>query len=128
MASSEWVLGVQIKHFKNLYNVETKSGLYCCCDNADVPCSENITHEDGKCCDSDPTHFCEPYFLIHVANCPHSQACSVPKTNQFQVADSSALDQLILYIPLMEMELSNEVRIKLLRNVLLSSHMLIREI
>ena len=121
VASSEWVLGVQIKHFKNLYNVEIRDGLYCCCDNPNMTlCSESVTHEDGKCFDSDPVRSCKPYYILHIMVCSHNQTCSVPKTDRFRLDNSSAFDQLLLTIPLMETELSNEVRIKLVQNQLLN--------
>ena len=112
MTSCEWVLGVQMKHVENPYNVEIRDDLYCCCDNPDVNCSRNITDEDRKCINPKPADSCEPYFLIYITDCSHDKTCFVPKTDQFRIDNSSALYQLILTIPLMAMEASNKVRIK----------------
>ena len=113
VASNEWVLAIQIKHFENPYNVEIRNGLYCCCDNPNMTlCSKNITHEDGKCLfDSSPDFQCQPYFLIHVRDCLHNQTCSVVNTYRMTGDSSFALNQLVLHIPVMETESSNEVRI-----------------
>ena len=64
MASSEWVLGVQIQHFENVYGSEIINGQFCCCDDGssdnDVSiCKENITDQQ-MCKDSDNP--CDNYF------------------------------------------------------------------
>ena len=116
MASSEWLLGVQIKHSENPYNVEIFAGRYCCCDYHAL-CDESITDLDGKCLFS-AVSFCDTYFLVHVQDSSDNQTCSVPKTERFRFDNSSTLDQLILHIPLMETGLSNEVRGKSVQNQL----------
>ena len=119
VAYSEWFLGVQIQHFENKYNSEIRDGKYCCCDNGDVKCGKNITDLQGMCDYSKSAYGCEPYFLIHVRDCPYnSNYCSVNKTYQMN-NERTSLDQLVLYVPFRKSELSNQVRIVLI-NVLRS--------
>ena len=55
-----------------------------------------------------------PIFFLFMSQTFHIiQTCSVLKTEQFWVDNSSTIGQLVLHIPLMEMELGNEVRINL---------------
>ena len=50
--------------------------------------------------------------IFKARECSLNQICYVPKTNRFRVDVNSTYDQLILSIPLMDAELSNEVRMK----------------
>ena len=113
VASSEWVLGVQIQHFENLYNVEIKDGSYCCCDNPEVECSQSITDLQGLCYDPNLIRVCEQYFLVHVKDCSYNSTCTVSQTYQLRIDSSTSLNHLVLFIPLKEMELSNNVRTKI---------------
>ena len=48
VASSEWVLAVQIKHFENPYNVKIRNDLNCCCDSSSIRmCGEGTTHVES---------------------------------------------------------------------------------
>ena len=75
MANSEWVLGVHVQHFQNLYNAEIRTGnVYCCCDISyvDVPCVEDLTDLDVTACMSE----CEPYLEIRFKVCFADGTCS----------------------------------------------------
>ena len=71
VASSEWVLGVQIQHFENLCNVEIKDGKYCCCDKDEL-CANNIYHwstqimqwpRSSSCLRDIPSRTCQRQFV-----------------------------------------------------------------
>ena len=82
MASSEWVLGLQIQHFANLYNAEIRGDQYCCCDmqsTAAVPCVDNLPDLQS----SDCTAECEPYFEIYFIVCFTNETCFVMKHETF---------------------------------------------
>ena len=111
VASSEWVLGVQIQHFENMYNAEIIDGKYCCCDDDDVMCQEDITYL-GMCRISQPNQACDSYFRVYVRVCLNNGTCSVTKSYQLNGVITS-LNQVVLNIPISEPELSNQVRIKL---------------
>ena len=75
MANSEWLLGVSVQHFQNLYNAEIRSsGKYCCCDISylDVPCVEDLTDLDVTACTSE----CQPYFEMRFEVCSANGTCS----------------------------------------------------
>ena len=110
VASSEWVLGVQIQHFENMYNAEIRNDLYCCCDDHFRECKENITDliQNGTCFNSD--HRCETYFVLYVRECSYNSICSDTEIYRLNVARTS-LEHLVLYMPFEEIGLSNEVRI-----------------
>ena len=74
MANSEYVLGVHVQNFQNLYNAEIRNGLYCCCDISyvDVPCVEDLTDLNVTVCTSE----CEPYFEMRFEVCFADGACS----------------------------------------------------
>ena len=50
VASSEWFLTFQIQYFENLYNAEIRNNEYCCCDNPDDPCGNDINAVDSMTC------------------------------------------------------------------------------
>ena len=105
MARSDWVPGVQIHHFENKYNAEIRNGTYCCCDDAFLPCYENVANLTS-CAPR-----CETYFIVYVSDCPYSNTCLVTKPYQLKNCSISPLNQLELHIPFIESELSNQVRI-----------------
>ena len=110
VASSEWALGVQTQHFENTYNAEMREGKYCCCDFGDVMCTENITELNGFCIDSNSINPCDSYFLIYIRDY-YNSTCTATKMYRMN-NDSTSLNNLVLYIPLKEIQLSNNVRIK----------------
>ena len=77
VANSEWVLGVHMQHFQNLYNAEIRNGLYCFCDisHNTVKCREDLTDLNIAACTSE----CEPYFEIRVEICLANGTCSNTK-------------------------------------------------
>ena len=74
MANSEWVLGVHVQHFQNLYNAEIRNGHYCCCDISyyDVLCEANLIDLNVTACTSE----CEPFFEMHFEVCFANGTCS----------------------------------------------------
>ena len=72
VSSSEWVLGVEIQHFENVYNAEIRNGMYCCCDAA-APCGGTIDAIQPMTC----TIACDPYIVIYFQAC--IQTCYVAK-------------------------------------------------
>ena len=109
VASSEWVLGVQIQHFENMYGSEIEGGLFCCCDDSRTDlsmCKENVT--DLPMCKNSATYNpCDTYFLVYVRECLYNSTCNY--TQQYRLNNDTTLIQLILTIPL-EMEWSENVR------------------
>ena len=85
MANSEWVLGIHVQHFQNLYNAEIRNGDYCCCDISfkDVPCVNDLTDLNVAACISE----CEPYFEIRFEVCFADGTCSNMK-NETAVIDN----------------------------------------
>ena len=87
MANSEWVLGVHVQHFQNLYNAEIRNNGkdYCCCDISayDVPCEKDLTDLDVASCTAE----CEPYFEKRFEVCFADGTCSDMK-NETAVIDS----------------------------------------
>ena len=79
MANSEWLLGVHVQHFHNLYNAEIRNGKdYCCCDISylDVPCVRDLTDLNVTGCTSE----CQPYLEIRFGVCFANGTCSYIKT------------------------------------------------
>ena len=112
LASTEWFLGVQIQHFENLYNVEIINGYYCCCHDNKI-CSSNLMDLLASCTDQRTAQPCETYFLVHIRDCVVNSECFLSKSYQMNYTSSaSIIDHGILYIPLMEMELSDHVKTK----------------
>ena len=109
VASSEWVLGVHIHQFMNVYNAEIRNGKYCCCDDHFKECWENITDVNGMCLIS--TYHCDTYFMLHVRECSSKDTCTDTKSYQLNEALTS-LEQLVLLIPVSDMELSKNVRVE----------------
>ena len=108
VASTEWFLGVQIQNFENIYNVIIVQGGYCCCEF--IACSENITDLQDICM----THFCQPYFLIHIRDASCNGTCSLDKTYQLNYQPStSIMDHAALSILFKQMDWSDYVRIKI---------------
>ena len=104
------MLGVQIQHFENKHNVEIRNGEYCCCDDPyNKKCWENIIDLNGMCSNSD--YRCETYFVLYVRKCPYNSTCTDTKKNELNIARTS-LEHLVLYIPLEEIGLNDNVRIK----------------
>ena len=107
VASTEWFLGVQIQKFENPYNIEIIKGKYCCCDFGS--CSENIFDLQGNCM----THYCQPYFLIHIRDSSCTSTYSFDKTYRLSgESNSSTLDHFLFSVPFKGMELSNRVSTK----------------
>ena len=79
MAKSEWVLGVHVQCFQNLYNVEIRNHGrdYCCCDISyvNVPCVENLIDLDVSACTSE----CDPYFEMRFEVCFANGTCLYKK-------------------------------------------------
>ena len=73
MANSEWVLGVHMQNFQNLYNAEIRNGYYCCCDISylDVGCVNNLTNLNVAACTSE----CEPFFDLRFKVCFANGTC-----------------------------------------------------
>ena len=75
MANSEWVLGVHVQHFQNLYNaVFRHKDIYCCCDISykDVQCVDDPIHLNVTACYSE----CDPLFEIRSEVCFADGTCS----------------------------------------------------
>ena len=98
-ASSEWVLGVQMQHFENNYNAEIRNGMYCCCDEASIPCGGGIDDVKAMTC----TLKCHPYFVIHFLACP-IETCYVAKTVTV-VDHTSVFRSFVIQIPFNQSEL-----------------------
>ena len=113
VASTEWVLGVQIQNFTNLYNVEIINGMYCCCDDNER-CGSTSSDLLGMCKHASTTQVCETCFLVHIKNCISIGTCSLSKTYQLNYKPSDLIsDHGILSIPFMEMELGEQVSAKI---------------
>ena len=112
VASSEWVLGVEIQHFENLYDAEIRDGVFCCCDNRDTTlCKENII-EMEVCVHSETIHGCDHYFLVYVRDCPYNSACTV--TKHYRLNTTTTLVQLTCILAItLEMKMIENVRIKI---------------
>ena len=111
VASTEWILAVQIHNFTNLYNVEIVNDNYCCCDD-NQSCGSVLNDLFVICKHPIATQVCEPYFLVHFRNCL-SSTCPLNKHYQLNYTSSaSTFDHGILSIPIMEMELGDKVRTK----------------
>ena len=91
MASSEWVLGVQIQNFDNPKNVAWRPNIYmyCYCDVVGLPCAPFLTGLDQEKC----TDECETYFVIHVhvRDCPYNEMFSVNKLYRLEDYDDPYL-------------------------------------
>ena len=111
VASSEWVLGVQIQHFENPNDYEIRNGLFCCCDNNNAMMCKESTSDPLMCVRSENYHGCDNYFLVYIRDCLYNSTCNY--TQIYQLKDDTTLFQLILAIPL-EMDLSENVRSELL--------------
>ena len=75
MVNSEWVLGVHLQHFENLYNAEIRDGKdFYRCDISYyvIACVEKLMDLDFTECTSE----CEPYFEIHFKVCFADGTCS----------------------------------------------------
>ena len=109
--SSEWVLGVQIQHFVNLYNAEIRENKYCCCDvqSREIPCGETIAAVINAQC---PT-VCLPYFVVHFQACPSIETCYIAKTINVSVEPTSVISSILFQIPFnqSQLEMYNQVRI-----------------
>ena len=71
VVNSEWVLGVHVQHFQNLYNAEFRdSRCYCCCDipSIVVPCVEELINLTVLACTSECEPFIEIRFEVSFAN------------------------------------------------------------
>ena len=77
MASSEWMLGVEIKEFDNPYNAEMRDNQYCCCDIPNT-CRSDITalkhFANWRC-----TSSCKTYFVLSLQDCSSKQ-CTINQT------------------------------------------------
>ena len=93
MASSDWMLGVQIQNFENYPNAERKGSQYCCCD-AVHTCNETIKalNSTYNC-----TSECQIYFVVHLLNC--IIGCTPIKTFNFSENSVSDLSLLVFQIP-----------------------------
>ena len=109
VASSEWVLGVQLQHFENPKNAAWRLDKYCCCDIFPLVCEPTITSLDQQMC----TDECETHFVIHVRDCPYNQTCSVTKRYELEEYDDLyLLSKAGIFILFGNSKLSNEVRMK----------------
>ena len=63
LVDGQCILNVQLHQFQNIYNVEIRPenarGQYCCCDQGDGTCRQNLFATE---CASD--EFCDTYFVI----------------------------------------------------------------
>ena len=110
VTNSEWVLGVQIQHFENVYGLEIRNSHFCCCDDGtdnddddqnDVSlCVRNIT-DLQMCKNSTAYNPCDTYFLVYVRDCLYNSTCNYTQT--YQLKNDTTLIQLTLTIPV-EME------------------------
>ena len=97
VSSIEWILGVQIQRFDNMYNVEMTNDRYCCCDNLRGPCEDRVIDLRERCNDAD---VCQPYFLVRFKRCSDSSTCLDVESYQLRNHTDLPLDQIGLYIPI----------------------------
>ena len=107
MASSEWMLGVQIQQFQSLYNAEIMANnQYCCCDIPNT-CEDNITALENI---YDCTLLCDIYFVVSLQDCNSTIHCNINQTFNLEVDPLSRLSSVILLIPFEESALDVHVR------------------
>ena len=115
VASSEWVLGVNIQHFENMFNAEIRSGNYCCCDDGVTPCGETIDAVKPMTC----TTVCHPYFVVHFQACPSIKTCYVAKTINITVVDpTSVISSFLVQIPFSQSELETYSQVRLCSSIM----------
>ena len=108
VASSEWVLGLQVFSFENFYNAEKNGSKYCCCG-APSTCTETITALHSMC-----KQECNTYFAVHLQDCKSGLSCNTIKRFNFSGDNGSpsALSSLVFQIPFGLSTQDDQVRIK----------------
>ena len=103
------MLGVEIKEFEILYNVEkTKYNQYCCCDYGYI-CTFDITVIKSIVMDSCPVP-CQTYFVVSVQDCTSNVQCTINKTFNLEPESQFGLSSVIFRIPFMQPSLDIQVR------------------
>ena len=72
LASSEWVLGVQIRDFMSSINAGIRNNQYCCCDMKDT-CSGCVQALNSAYMCS---KLCNPYFEAHLLDRTNPMSCT----------------------------------------------------
>ena len=99
LASSEWMLGVGIKEFENLYDAEKTNERYCCCDYEYI-CAQDITllkSAMGSC----PVP-CQTYLVVSVQDCTSNVPCTINQTFNLQSENQFSLSSAIFQIPFVQ--------------------------
>ena len=107
VAGIEWILGVQIQRFDNLYNAEIRNGEYCCCDSSRDPCEERVMDLSGRC---NGANSCQHSFFVRFQRCLDSSTCLDIKSYRLRNRTNLPLDQLVLYIPI-DVDLGENVKV-----------------
>ena len=101
MASSEWMVGVQIQHFEKTLNTEIGKSNYCCCDDGVTLCGRSIDAIK-------PTTYktvCHLYYMVHFQACPSIELCYVARTFNVSIDLSSEISSFVFQIPFNQSEL-----------------------
>ena len=104
VASSDWMLGVQIQNFENYLNAERKGTEYCCCDEVDT-CNKTIKALDST---YNCTSECQTYFVVSLLSC--TNGCAPTKTFNFSDNSASDLSLLVFQIPSEQSSQIHQVR------------------
>ena len=110
VTSSEWLLGIQIQQFENLYNAEIKQEQFCCCDISTSDCNGNMTLLKDAIINC--SFQCQVYYKIHIQVCPVNAICTTNTSVDFKGLDSSMISSMVFSIPIDDTELGQYVRTK----------------
>ena len=109
VASSEWMLGVEIKEFENFYNAEKMNDKYCCCDYMyEHICVDDITVLKSNAMGSCPVP-CQAYLVIRVLDCTYTVQCTINKTFNLEPESQFRLSSVIFQIPFVQTPLHTQV-------------------
>ena len=98
VASSEWVLGVQIQNFTNFFNAELRENMYCCCDIPDT-CDSNITEFTStyvKICTTE----CNTYFVANLLDYENATSYSTIDTFSWTGISLAHVSSLVFQVPI----------------------------
>ena len=110
VASSEWVLGVEIQNFDNIYNVQLGGDLakYCCCDDGNKFSDNIMAFKSMYNCISE----CQTYFVVSLLDCPNDMTCPPIEIFNFSYNRPLDLSSLVFTLPFGQSTSNNQVSIK----------------
>ena len=106
MASSEWMLGLEIQQIHSTNKSEITEDKQCCCD--EHFCLENFDYAN------DCEDVCDIYYTIHFPRCQNSDWCNTTASIELRLSDPSIIGSVLLQIPLEESKLTDQVRKQLI--------------